>query len=366
MTPRFGIPSLLLIGISSFVFIFVSCKKEEMEPVDSAPPNCTVTYFDGAPYATLSEYGFFTGEMKDQEPAEGVIPYKPASSLFTDYALKKRWIWMPEGRSATYDTDGSILDMPVGTALIKNFYYDDMQPSNERKILETRIMIRMENEWIFGEYIWNDEQTEAYLEMDGSYKNISWLDENQNLRTTDYRFPSETECLICHKRNELPIPIGPKPQNLNTDYNYAEGTMNQLEKLVSVGYLEGPLPANIESVVNWEDPTESIDLRTRSYLDMNCAHCHGENSHCDYRPIRLAFSETSDKANMGLCIDPDEFINAALINIIAPANKDRSVMYFRMNTTDEALRMPLLGRSLVHTEAVDLLEQWINENDDCN
>lgn len=358
-------PPLILFGMASVVLLVFSCKKDDIQSCED-PTNPLIVYFDGAPYPTLSEYGFFIGDLKNQEPSEGVLPFKPASKLFTDYAKKKRWIWMPEGVSATYNTDGTVLNLPVGTALIKNFYYDNMQPSNETRILETRIMIRMQDEWIFAEYIWNDEQTEAYLEMNGSYSNISWLDDNQNMQSTNYRFPSETECLICHKQNDKPIPIGIKPQNINFDYDYSDGTMNQLEKLVSIGYLEGPVPSNILSTIDYEDVSYSIDLRTRSYLDMNCAHCHGENSHCDYRPIRLAFSETSDVINMGLCVDPDEFINTALINIIAPANISRSVMYYRLNTTDETVRMPLLGRSMIHTEAVDLLEQWINEHPDCN
>jgi hypothetical protein len=142
--------------------------------------------------------------------------------------------------------------------------------------------------------------------------------------------------------------------------------INQLQKLVDVGYLEKNIPSNITSVVDYSDPTQDLELRLRSYLDMNCAHCHSENSHCDYRPLRLAFSETSDKANMGLCIPPDEVINPALTEIIVPSNTARSVMHYRLSSTVASEMMPLLGRSLVHTEAVDLLEQWINTQTDCN
>lgn len=351
---------LLFLSLGTFFIIF-ACKKEvqEVEPVAVDP-------FEGAPYQTLSEYGFFTGAMKDQNPSTGVLPYKTASKLFTDYARKKRFIWMPECATAKYNGDAEILDMPVGTALIKTFYYNNVLPSNETKIIETRIMIKRSSGWIFAEYIWNDEQTEAFLDMNGSYKNISWLDDNNNQQTANYRIPSETECKICHKFNDAPIPIGVKPQNLNWAYDYGSGPVNQLQKMQEVGYLDQSLPGSIVSVVDYTDDTQSIDLRMRSYLDINCAHCHSEGSHCDYRPIRLAFDETEDPVNMGLCVAPDEQINTVLTNIIAPANKDRSVMYFRLNTDDEDYRMPLLGRSMVHQEAVDLLEEWINAHPDCN
>jgi hypothetical protein len=35
----------------------------------------------------LSDYKFFEGALKNQNPALNVVPYEPASSLFTDYAL---------------------------------------------------------------------------------------------------------------------------------------------------------------------------------------------------------------------------------------------------------------------------------------
>jgi hypothetical protein len=53
-----------------------------------------------------------------------------------------------------------------------------VQPSSTTKIIETRIMIRKSEGWIFADYVWNDEQTEAYLDLNGSTKNITFKDEN--------------------------------------------------------------------------------------------------------------------------------------------------------------------------------------------
>jgi len=353
------------LSIATMVLLVTpSCSKDELISPVPMPSGVSVD-LTAVPYATLSEYRFFDGELKDQYPASGVIPYAPASSLFTDYALKKRFVWMPAGAKATYVADSELLEFPVGTALIKSFYYENMLPDGATRILETRVMIKKSDGWIFAEYVWNEDQSEAYLEMDGSYQQIDWL-QNGVQKSTNYRIPSDVECLICHKSNSIPIPIGLKPQNLNVDYNYADGSMNQLQKLIQVGYLENSLPATIISTVDYSDPTQTLDLRIRSYLDINCAHCHRLGSHCDYRPIRLAFSETDDPENMGLCVEPDEFINTALTNIITPSNINRSVMHFRLNSTDENTRMPLLGRTLVHEEGVQLLEDWINSKTDCN
>ena len=112
---------------------------------------------------------------------------------------------MPAGLKGTYVADNNIIEFPVGTALIKTFYYDHVQPDNVTKIIETRVMIRKSNEWIFAEYVWNEDQTEATLSMNGSFVSLDW-DEEGTPKSTIYRIPSETECLICHKSNNLPIP----------------------------------------------------------------------------------------------------------------------------------------------------------------
>jgi uncharacterized repeat protein (TIGR03806 family) len=373
--------SILLLTSTLVLLVFNACKKQTPEPdpiqepdpipapIPDPEPNPTPggvsVDLSKVPYPKLSEYKFFTGEMKEHIPAEGVIPYKPASSLFTDYALKKRYVWLPSNTKANYVSDGEIINLPIGSVLIKTFYYDNVQPSGNTKIIETRLMIRKSSGWIFAEYVWNDDQTEATLQMNGSFVSISWL-QNGTPKSTNYRIPSDIECLTCHKTNNQPVPIGIKPQNLNTYYPYSTGTANQLQHWVSKGILNNNLPANIESTIDYNDASQPLKLRLRSYLDINCAHCHKEDSHCDYRPLRLAFSETSQSINMGVCVDPDEFIDPSLVKIILPGNFNKSMMHFRLSSTSESTRMPLLGRTLVHDEGVQLLKDYILSINDCD
>lgn len=350
------------------LIVFPACKKKPtVKPI--VPPveeeGGVSVDLTTVPYAKLSDYHFFTGDLKDQIPADKVIPYAPASGLFTDYAHKKRFIWMPSGTQASYVSDGEVLDLPVGAALIKSFYYDDVQPAGTTRIIETRLMIRKSSGWIFANYVWNTEQTEAYLDMNGSNTNISWIQDGQ-VKSTSYRIPNQVECHTCHKLNDQPVPIGIKPQNMNIDYAYEGGTQNQLQKLIAEGYLQNTLPGNIVSTVNYMDQTKSVDQRFRSYVDINCAHCHSEGKHCDYRPMRLAYSETADPINLGLCVEPQEFINSSLAYIIKPSDKDRSMMYYRLGSTLPSERMPLLGRTVVHQEGLELLEEWINWKQTCN
>ncbi len=124
------------------LFAITYCSPDEDDNYDPIPVSPVKVDLTQVPYQTLSEYNFFDGEMKNMNPSLNVIPYEPSSTLFTDYAHKKRFVWLPSGTKATYNGDSNILELPVGSAIIKNFYYSNLLPSNTQKILETRVMIR--------------------------------------------------------------------------------------------------------------------------------------------------------------------------------------------------------------------------------
>lgn len=317
---------------------------------------------NAVPYNSLSEYNFFDGPMSDLQPVYGVLPYEPISALFTDYAIKSRFLWMPYNVQGQFNGDGNIVEFPLGTILIKSFYYNDVLPGMDQQIIETRLMIKKSDGWIFADYIWNEAQDEAVLDVagQGGFVEIEWLQDG-NPRSVNYRIPATSECLTCHKVFGDAIPIGVKPQNLNSQYPFEDGAMNQLEKWIDMGYLENNLPADINTVVAWDDLSQPLDLRTRSYIDINCAHCHSEGGHCDYRPLRLAFDENDDEINMGVCIDPETPIPGYENDkLVTPGDADNSILFFRMSTTKEQYRMPLIGRSLAHDEGVELVREWIN------
>ena len=314
------------------------------------------------PYEKLSDYNFFYASLANQEPVPGVLPYEPISTLFTDYAHKKRFVWMPKGVSAEYVGDGDLLNFPDGAILVKTFYYDNVLPSNTTQIIETRLLIKRGGTWEFADYIWDEAQQEAILNTSGNGANvpIEWV-QNGETRSINYRIPSTAECFICHKNSDQIIPIGPKPQNLNGNYQDGLTSFNQLQRWIEEGYLMSNLPPNIETVIDWEDTSEAIELRVRSYMDINCAHCHVDGGHCGARSIRLAFRESSDLENMGVCSIPDMPIPGYDdTTLIVPGEADNSILFFRVATTQEEYRMPMTGRTIAHDEFVTLLEEWIN------
>jgi uncharacterized repeat protein (TIGR03806 family) len=371
----------LALSFVALMSVIISCTQsddvEQYTPI--SPVNVDLTQ---APYPLLSQYNFFEGDMKDQIPALNVLPYKPSSSLFSDYAHKKRFVWMPIGLSATYNGDMNVLELPVGSVLIKTFYYDNVQnvtPVGATRIIETRLMIRKAAGWIFADYIWNDDQTEAYFNLAGSNTPVTWL-ENGVERSVNYRIPSEEQCIVCHKKREtingadqtVFVPIGIKPQNLNFGFTSSSTARNQLSKWIEQGYLQNnfTFPSIANSTIDYEDATKPLETRARSYVDINCAHCHQNDRHCDYRPMRFSFNETANNpTNMGVCVDTQDMQDFApsLSRIVTPGNINRSMLYHRLNTTDEAIRMPLHGRTLIHDEGIILIEAWINSlNNSCN
>ncbi|MEK8179656.1 hypothetical protein WMW71_04825 [Flavobacterium buctense] len=360
------------------ITIFYSCSDNDDE--EYTPVSPVVVDLTQVPYPKLSDYHFFEGDLKNQIPSLNVIPYEPASVLFSDYAHKKRFVWMPPGAKATYEGDDKILNMPVGSVLIKTFYYDKVQPANTEMIIETRIMIRKQSGWIFADYVWNAEQTEAFLDLAGSYKPINFKDDNNITRDVNYRIPSEVQCIVCHKFKEEVngveetryIPIGIKPQNLNFNYNYGGTSKNQLTKWIEQGYLENnfTFPTAENTTINYDDTSKPLEQRVRSYFDINCAHCHKEQGHCDYRPLRLAFSDTNGAnghTNMGVCVPTEDMqdFDPQLSNIVTPGKTNESMLFHRINTSNEAFRMPLHGRTLIHDEGVLLIEEWINSLQSC-
>lgn len=352
---------LILISV-----LFISCNKED-ETEEYTPVTPVVMDLTAVPYPKLSDYKFFDGELKNQTPAYGVLPFRPESELFTDYAEKKRFVWMPSGTKATYVNDYTIFNMPTGSALIKNFYYNRVQPSNTTKIIETRIMIKKADGWIYATYIWNDEQTEAFLNMNGSTKEITWIDNNSVQRTINYEIPNEDTCAACHTIGLIKQPLAIKPQNLNGNYNYGYGNINQLTKWISYGFLENNLPSTINSVVNYKDATKSLNLRVRSYFDANCAHCHqpGGAASSLHSTLNLQFNETTNESNMGVCATPEHTIPGLTGRIVVPGNIDNSQLYYRVSTNDPFFRMPFKGRTIVHQEGVQLIADWINSLTAC-
>ena len=180
------------------------------------------------PAPTLADYRLFTDECA-HTPNAGVTPYALNTPLFSDYAEKSRFLYLPPGTHAAYRAEGA-LDLPVGATLIKTFAYpaDFRRPDEKVRILETRLLIHRRSGWTALTYVWNADQTEAVLKRAGPRIDVSFIDAHGQARQIDYHVPNQNQCKECHSLSGRIAPIGVKARNLNGDFAYPEGAENQI------------------------------------------------------------------------------------------------------------------------------------------
>lgn len=315
------------------------------------------------PYEKLSDYGLFTGDLKNHMPAENVIPYDLNTPLFSDYAHKLRFVKFPEGTSANFSTDEAF-DFPEGTVLSKTFYYpeDFRKPDKKRRILETRILYKTAEGWATYPYIWNEEQTEAYYDVAGKVTPVSWTDLNGKKRNINYVIPNKNQCKQCHELNGKIVPIGTTARSLNKEYAYYEGKKNQLEYWKEKGKLNGL--ENITDVPKnavWNDQSSgTLSERARAYLDVNCGHCHRPGGQASTSGLYLLFSE-KDSVELGINKTPVAAgrASADMQYSIHPGLPEKSIMVYRLQSLDPGIMMPEMGRRTVDEEGLALLKEWI-------
>ncbi|GIW45338.1 MAG: hypothetical protein KatS3mg077_2620 [Candidatus Binatia bacterium] len=317
------------------------------------------------PCELLSSYRFFVGRMRDLRPNEGVTPYDLNTQLFSDYTNKHRFVYLPPGTKAKYDPQAAF-DFPVGTVIIKNFAYpfDLRAPHAGERLLETRLLIRREDGWIGLPYVWNAEETEARLKVLGQPLRVTAIQQDGREATYDYNVPNANQCKECHRESfKNTGPIGTKARNLNKTFPYPSGEENQLTHWSRIGILEGapadPTLAPRAAVL--EDPASgTVEQRARTYLDVNCAHCHNPAGAARTTGLYLGISET-EPLKLGICKSPVAAGRGTggFPYDITPGRPDQSILVFRMISLDPGIAMPELGRRRVHQEAIEVIREWI-------
>jgi uncharacterized repeat protein (TIGR03806 family) len=344
---------LLLTGLC--VFLFIQC---------GTGPKTVSLQADALPYKKLSEYGFFKGPPAGMAANDRVVPYELITPLFTDYAHKARYVWMPEGTSATVDEEGTV-QFPDQSVLIKTFYYpaDFSDVTGKKDLVETRLLVKTEGKWDAYTYIWNDNQSDAQLSLVGGYKDVQWKDEAGQPQEVQYVIPNKNQCKSCHNLDNKVQPIGPKARNLNQVIRYPDGAeRNQLDYWQETGLLKaGDWKTDFPAVADWEDPESgSLHERALAYLDVNCAHCHNERGPAHTTGLYLTYHQT-DPGKLGVCKTPvaaGKGSGGRKVGI-QPGDPEASILLFRMEENDPGIMMPEIGRVRPHMEGIQLVREWI-------
>lgn len=319
--------------------------------------------------AKLSEYRLFD-DLAAQDPADGVRAFDLAVPLFSDYTDKHRWLYVPPGAQVAWQ-DVDAFDLPVGSILVKSFAYlnDRRTPSAGRRLLETRLLLHQADGWHGASYVYGDDDHDAELAIAGATIDATWIHDDGATRTNRYAVPDLNQCANCHgEHDHVNGPLGPKARHLNRDA--ADGSGNQLTGLIAAGILTGA-PADMAT---WpadpaiDDSGASLEARARAWLDINCAHCHNPRGAARTSGLDLSITQT-DPVMYGICKTPVAAGpgSGGLSYGIVPGAPDQSILVFRLASTQPQIRMPELGRNLVHEEGLALIRAWIAAMppDDC-
>ncbi len=312
------------------------------------------------PPASLRETGLYRDwEAKAVDPAN--LHFTPQYPLWSDGAVKSRWILIPEGQFVDAQ-DADCWEFPVGTKFWKEFRVG-------RRRVETRYIERTTEGWQFAAYLWSPDESGAPLASERGAQAAAEVAPGVR-----HRIPSRWDCRTCHEGRPVPV-LGFNALQLSRDRDRnalhaerpAPGDVD-LDLLVKRGLVRGLAPALRRKPprIAARSATERAAL---GYLYANCAMCHNARSSL----ADLGFSLDTPAARRSG--DEDALLTAVgrpsrfglpgaapgLSERVRAGDPDASVIALRMESRNPALQMPPLGTQLVDGLAVRLVRQWIAE-----
>lgn len=313
------------------------------------PPNA-------APFPRrLSETGLFA-DVTTEQPARGVVSYAINHPGWHDGAKGRHWLAAP-AETKLQVSDGGQWQADNGVVLAQTLALDT---SVGPRRVETRVLLKRDNDWVGYTYLWNEAQTDAEVAPVKGLRTTLNLPEGPR----PWLVPSRSDCLVCHSRAaNFALSLNTRQLNRPTA---EDPTVNQLTWLEANGLIAGrdktkpsKAPEERPRYPALGDTNATLDARARAYLAVNCAHCHvhegGGNSAMD-----LAAGTTLKNMRLIDQIPQHGTMNLKNARIVAPGAPSRSVLVSRT-----ALRipgqMPPLGTIRPDAEATRLITRWISE-----
>lgn len=290
--------------------------------------------------------------------AANVHQYDPGLHLWSDGAVKTRWISLPAAPDGgVLPIDTSNMDewtFPVGTRFFKEFVLGG-------KRIETRLLWKVASSgplvWYRTTYHWASDESSAPELTDGL------LDADGN----GYEIPSRADCDTCHN-GRLDGVLGFEAVSLAS----ADATPYSVSILAAMGWLTDPPDASLAI------PGNAVDIAALGYLHANCGTaCHnagageaqGTGFHMRLDVATLATVQSTDTWTTGVDQATRLFqIPGDTSTVrIAPNDAGASCVYYRMSHRDGlddaavGTQMPPLDTHKVDEAGVSLIAQWIGQ-----
>jgi hypothetical protein len=284
----------------------------------------------------LAETGLYA-PGSTSELAEGVVAYAPRYELWSDGALKQRWLLLPAGTQIdTSDMDA--WRFPTGTKIWKEFGRDGRR-------LETRLIWKTDEGWFRVAFVWNDAETAALAAPQGE----------DDVRGTDHDVPQRTACGDCHD-GQPDFVLGVSALQLAHD-----GPGVTLQTLVAEGKLS-------------QAPTGDLALpdddawNALGYLHANCGSCHTPSSITWDKVDLDLWLRTAELGSIAETRSYQSTVGVALTDTagplasrIAPGDPAASGLVLRMQSRGNEAAMPPLASEHVDEAGVALVSTWIQD-----
>jgi glucose/arabinose dehydrogenase len=339
----------------------------------------------------LSGTGIFADVAK-LAPAEGVIPFYPNVRQWQDGAAADYLLALPELSTVSFFTKprplpGQVfwhdfqMQFPKDAVLVKTLSLDVLGAKGQtEKRVETQLLHFDGDDWRGYSYAWRDDQSDADLVPgDGAEKVFTVATGGKSTkgvwspvgkREQVWTFHSRTQCITCHNSwSEYALAFSTRQLNRTPLFGGGDAP-NQLVRLTREGYARriGPddkeLPSFDTEAVKKEpalaplNSADPLDARARSYLHVNCAHCHRFGGGGGQVVLELDVSKPIKETGI-LDVKPKQGdFGLPDARIVAPGDPYRSVLFYRMAKFGRG-RMPHLGSEWPHTQGLDLMSQWI-------
>jgi hypothetical protein len=363
----------------------------------------------------FSQTGFYTAwQAKIVTPEAAAFDVN--SPLWSDHAVKSRWILLKEGSAKVrFDPDSDYWEYPDGAVFVKLFRHDTLAGDTASRIWwETRVLVNKEgydssaartfDSWYAFSYKWRPDGSEAFLVPRTGLDTFLSVRSGGKRGFRKWSFPSAGACNECHRQYEKDRDafqgraiLGFFTPQLNRPAVGSAG-VTQIAELFRKGILgrAGTAPSETElaAMPKWarpEDESASLDLRARAYIAANCSGCHGMRglaTHATPNIADLDYDFFKRPAGAGAGPIPSMELRNVSVGVwdlrsiiengrtvepalIVPGHPELSVLLYRMrhrNTLPPGemesyakaeAQMPPLGVFVEDTVATAMIARWI-------
>jgi mono/diheme cytochrome c family protein len=298
-------------------------------------------------------------DLKTLEPVDGLVPYQPNVTFWSDYAIKQRWFMVANPSDTIGFNSTGNWTFPAGMVWVKNFEMEMTRgdPTTRRR-LETRFLVKTAG-GVYGiTYKWRADGSDADLVPESGMDETLDITDGNVVKKQTWHYPSQSECLNCHT-DVAGGALGFNTWQLNGN---GAGSENQIEMLAKAGYFDSgttiPDVKTLGAYAKADDTTAPLEWRVRSYLAANCVQCHQPGGVVqglwDARPT----TATNLAGLIGGALVSDRGDKAA--KVVVPGDTVHSMLMKRVEGHG-APRMPPLATNVEDPNAEKLLTEWIEE-----